>query len=252
MWPWPKSNNSEHQPWEVTIAAPVDVVEDAARSWGKDLGWHEMGETKSWSWDLGWHQGKHHGNERLFRLYSWFNMSSWRKRDLGVVLTFHEIDGGTRATCATERPPGYLSEYSRKTAMRICEAFTHGVCSDLAARGFRVTPTEFGTPLQDRERLKKVAKWRSRIQWGCVIGGIALLACFGVLAESVKDDSSLWPVLPLAGAFLLLIFVMIGNLIRERSVRSSGNHQIVALGTILPLWLFGVVCVFLYWLGFIT
>lgn len=244
---WPKRKKKPHHPQAVTIAAPVDVVKDAAKSWGRDLGWHQIDETKFWNWSKIIDSPETH-NRLLFRPYRWFNMTSWRQCELGIVVTFHEMEEGTKVEFAMESGV----EYSRETGLRVCEGFRHGMCSDLAARGFSVDPPEAGIALQNRERLKKIASWRSRIQWGCVIGGIAiLLACYWGLTKFIKDDSSLWAI-PFAGVFLLLIFVMIGNLIRERSIRSPGTYQIVALVTILPLWLSGVVLVVLYWLGLVT
>ena len=217
------------------VGTTPEVVEEASRAWAIDTGWHERRKKKQAEHPFFGKKVQEQG--LVFRLYRsvWFTwVWNYTYYCPDVFVRTQAVDSKTRATFRLVVPDWRWS--SKAGALRTCERFARGVCSDLASRNIAVSPPDLARAAQNRSRLKVFARWRSRVQWALAI--MMAAAFVGFFATwGVRGGTGYPP----TGGVVVLAWALIADLDipRERLAGRTVWYAVIPaiFGTVVAVFL---------------
>jgi hypothetical protein len=209
------------------VQTTPEAVNEAARAWAQDAGWHERHKKRVEKPFFGRRLPDNLLIFNLYRRLSW--AFEWTIFSPDLTVESRAADSHTEVTFQMGVVDWRYS--SQANAMRTCERFARGVCSDLGARGIAVIPPELSRAEQNRSRLQLMTRLRSRVEWAlamlfaaCAIGWFITLGVMGGAG---------YP--PLGGlAYLAYFLVMDLDVVRERMSGRKAWGKVV-LATLLTI-----------------
>jgi hypothetical protein len=210
----------------VEIATDPGRVEEACLAWAEDLRWYLVKNAECpLTFRL---YGNHHASEWLG-----FSVPAWREHH-GLTI---EIDVTLQNRNAAVSFVAYWDSWEGLPIPRLSQVkralltFVHGVCSEFGQRGIAVTPHQFSRQVQDRARLRRLAKSR----W---VSELVLITLF-VLCIPAMVCVGMWKsdlfMVPFGGLWVFggLLFVM--DYLRRRVAGIRGLWSLLAAGLLVFL-----------------